>query len=79
MLPQYGDYYGRPVNLASRITALARPGSVVVDAAVHDAVAEGYSYTFIGERRLKGIDSRVRLFRARRAPDQAGQGRREAE
>ena len=27
-LPQSGDYYGRSVNLASRITGVARPGSV---------------------------------------------------
>lgn len=71
VLPQWGDYYGRPVNLASRITGVARPGSVVVDAAVRDEAGEGFAYTFIGERRLKGIDSRVKLFRAR-APGQAG-------
>jgi adenylate cyclase len=66
VLPQSGDYYGRPVNLASRITGVARPGSVVVDAATKEAAGEGFSYTFIGERRLKGIDSRPRLYRARR-------------
>lgn len=65
VLPQSGDYYGRPVNLASRITGVARPGSVVVDEAVKDAAGEGFAYTFIGERRLKGIDSKVKLFRAR--------------
>ena len=65
VLPQSGDYYGRPVNLASRITGVARPGSVVVDAAVKEAAGEGFAYTYIGERRLKGIDSKVKLFRAR--------------
>jgi adenylate cyclase len=65
VLPQSGDYYGRPVNLASRITGVARPGSVVVDSAVKDAAEDGYSYTYIGERRLKGIDSKVKLFRSR--------------
>jgi adenylate cyclase len=65
VLPQSGDYYGRPVNLASRITGVARPGSVVVDSAVKDAAGPGFAYTYIGERRLKGIDSRVKLFRAR--------------
>jgi adenylate cyclase len=67
VLPQSGDYYGRPVNLASRVTGVARPGSVVVDAALREAVGEGFAYTYIGERRLKGIDSRVKLFRARLA------------
>ncbi|HEX6228725.1 MAG TPA: adenylate/guanylate cyclase domain-containing protein, partial [Solirubrobacterales bacterium] len=68
-----GDYYGRSVNLASRITGIARPGSVVVDGATKEAAGEGYRYSFIGERRLKGFDSRFPLFRARRAPaDQAG-------
>ena len=65
VLPQSGDYYGRPVNLASRITGVARPGSVVVDAAIKEAAGDGFAYTFIGERRLKGIDSKVKLFRAR--------------
>jgi adenylate cyclase len=64
-LPQSGDYYGRAVNLASRITGVARPGSVVVDAATKEAAGEGFSYSYVGERRLKGIDSRVKLFRAR--------------
>jgi len=67
VLPQSGDFYGRPVNLASRITSVARPGSVVIDAAAKDAAGDGFAYTFIGERRLKGIDSRVKLFRARRS------------
>jgi len=64
-LPQSGDYYGRSVNLASRITGVARPGSVLVDEATHDAAGERFAYSFVGERRLKGIDSKVKLFRAR--------------
>jgi adenylate cyclase len=64
-LSQGGDYYGRTVNLASRITGVARPGSAVVDAATKDALPDDFRYTFIGERRLKGIDARVKLFRAR--------------
>jgi adenylate cyclase len=63
-LPQSGDYYGRAVNLASRITNVARPGSVVLDEATKEA-AESFSYSYIGERRLKGLDYRVKLFRAR--------------
>jgi len=61
-----GDYYGRPVNLASRITAMARPGSVLVDGETKRAAADDFDYSFAGEHRLKGFDSRVKLFRARR-------------
>ncbi len=64
-LPQSGDYYGRSVNLASRITGVARPGSVLVDSTTREAAGEGFSYSYAGERRLKGIDSRIKLFRVR--------------
>ena len=73
VLPQSGDYYGRSVNLASRITSAARPGSVVVDSAVKEAAGEeDFTYTYIGERRLKGIDSRVKLYRARAQARRSG-------
>ena len=31
VLSRLGDVYGEPVNLASRLTSIARPGSVLVD------------------------------------------------
>ena len=66
-LPQSGDYYGRSVNLASRITGIARPGSVLVDTPTRAAAGEDhFTYSFAGERRLKGIDARQKLFRVRR-------------
>ncbi len=65
-LVRTGDYYGRPVNLASRLTAIAKPGSVLVDVAAREAAGEGFEYSFAGERRLKGLDSRVKQFRVRR-------------
>jgi adenylate cyclase len=68
-LPQSGDYYGRAVNLASRITNVARPGSVVLDEETKDAVGDAFDYSYVGERRLKGLDYRVKLFRAR-SPDE---------
>ncbi|HEV2858971.1 MAG TPA: adenylate cyclase regulatory domain-containing protein [Solirubrobacterales bacterium] len=68
-LPQSGDYYGRAVNLASRLTNVARPGSVVLDEAAKDAAGEGFDYSYVGERRLKGLDYRVKIYRARR-PDE---------
>ena len=63
-----GDYYGRPVNLASRITDVARPGSVLASEAVRDAVGDnGYRWSYARARHLKGIEGNVRLFRCRRA------------
>jgi adenylate cyclase len=66
-LSQTGDYYGRPVNLASRITAVAKPGSVLVDDAAKEAAGDGFDYSFARERHLKGFDRRVKLYRVRRA------------
>ena len=60
-----GDYYGRPVNLASRITAIARPGSVLCDEAMREAARDGYKWSFAGSKRLKGIADDVKLFRVR--------------
>ena len=34
-----GDYYGNSVNLASRVTGVARPGSVLCTREVRDAAA----------------------------------------
>lgn len=34
-----GDVFGSTVNAASRLTSAARPGSVLVDAGIHDALA----------------------------------------
>ncbi len=67
-LERSGDWYGRPVNLASRITSIARPGSVLVDAATKEAAGqERFRYSFAGKRRVKGVDGEVELHRARRA------------
>lgn len=65
-----GDWFGHPVNLASRVTDRARPGSVLVTEEVTDAAGgEAYRYSFAGERKLKGVDGPIKLFRARRAGD----------
>jgi len=65
-LPRAGDWFGRPVNLASRITSVARPGSLLVDRALREGAGEAYRFSFAGERRLRGIASPVSLFRTRR-------------
>src|SRR4051795_1371305 len=69
-----GDWYGRPVNLAARLTSFARPDSVVVDQAVVDSIAEWDGHTFqvsfAGKRKFKGIEGEVPVHRIRRAADE---------
>ncbi len=66
-LPRAGDWYGRPVNLASRITGFARPGSVVASKEVREHAAEdAYAWSFAGKRRFKGLSGEVSVFRVRR-------------
>jgi adenylate cyclase len=64
-----GDWFGSPVNLASRVTSAARPGSILVSEQTYEAIAddERFTWSFAGARHLKGIKSDVKLFRARRA------------
>ncbi len=65
-VPRAGDWFGRPVNLASRITAIARPGSVLAEREVRESAGDAYGWSYAGERRLRGIREPVPLFRARR-------------
>jgi len=71
-LRRAGDYYGRPVNLASRITDLARPDSVLVTEEVQDGVTDDFRFSFAGSRSVRGVPGQVKLFRARgpRRPDE---------
>lgn len=66
-----GDWYGRPVNLAARITGFARPDSVVVDQSVKDSIAQSngrpFDFSFAGKRSFKGIEGEVPVHRVRRA------------
>ena len=64
-----GDWYGRPVNLASRVTQIARPSSVLATEEVKDDVGEGWSWSFAGRRKVKGIKGELPLFRARPRED----------
>jgi adenylate cyclase len=73
-LPRAGDWFGRPVNLASRITSVARPGSLLVERELRESVADGYRWSFAGERKLKGIRGGVPLYRARRESGQSVPG-----
>jgi adenylate cyclase len=67
-LARGGDWYGRPVNLAARITSFARPDSVVVSDDVKGAVDGDaqFDFSFAGKRRFKGIRGEVPVHRVRR-------------
>jgi class 3 adenylate cyclase len=65
---QEGDYFGRTVNIASRIAEYASPGEVLVSQEAVDA-AKGTPVTFtdVGPVELKGVSGTIRLHSARRA------------
>jgi adenylate cyclase len=61
-----GDYFGRDVNLTSRVVARARGGEVLVTDSVVEAVSDSSHLSFegIGQVKLKGFDEPWRLCRA---------------
>ncbi|UGS36832.1 adenylate/guanylate cyclase domain-containing protein [Capillimicrobium parvum] len=66
-LNRAGDWYGRPVNLASRLTALARPGSVLASEEVRELADDGWRWSFAGDRRVRGVRGTIKVNRVRRA------------
>lgn len=73
VLGHAGDWYGSPVNLASRITDVARPGSVVTETATRQAADSGrWRFSSLPPRRIKGVEGTVALFRVRPAEPDAG-------
>jgi adenylate cyclase len=61
-----GDYFGRDVNLTSRVVARARGGEVLVSDSVVEAVKDSSHLAFeeIGQVKLKGFDEPKQLCRA---------------
>jgi len=68
-LQRAGDYYGHAVNLASRVTGVARPGSVLCTQEIRDAVPDDFDWSFARKHKLKGMSEQVSLYRARRLDD----------
>jgi len=62
-----GDYYGRAVNLASRVAARAAGGEVLVTRPIVDAAGPHLSFDQIGEVVMKGFSEPTELFVARQA------------
>ncbi|MBB4664353.1 adenylate/guanylate cyclase domain-containing protein [Conexibacter arvalis] len=69
VLGRAGDWYGSPVNIASRITGIARPGSVVAAGATREAIGDDahWRWSSLPNRRLRGVDHPVPLYRVRPA------------
>ena len=65
-LARGGDFYGEPVNLASRICDVTPAGAILAPADVKDA-CKSARWEFAGAERLKGIPEPVRLWRYGRA------------
>ena len=65
---QEGDYFGRTVNIAARISEYARPGEVLASQEVVDAAdLDGVVFTAIGPIELKGVSKPLILHSVHRA------------
>jgi adenylate cyclase len=73
LLEREGDLYGPVVNLASRVTAMAYPGSIVVNESLRDRLADHDDYRLraMRPRNLKDI-GRVPLWVLRRTASRSG-------
>ncbi|MET9239546.1 adenylate cyclase regulatory domain-containing protein [Nonomuraea sp. NPDC003709] len=54
VLPTMGDVFGTTVNLAARLTAIARPGTILVDSALAEGL-EGFDLHKIRRRPARGL------------------------
>ena len=64
-----GDWFGSPVNVASRVTSVAPGGTVRVTESAREAIGDipGVEWSLAEARHLRGIDGAMLLFDARRA------------
>ncbi|WP_436795287.1 adenylate/guanylate cyclase domain-containing protein [Actinospongicola halichondriae] len=80
VIDREGDLFGPPVNLASRMTSIAYPGSVLVDEAMYELLDEhpAFSFKSMLPRRLKHIGLvRLHVLREAGEEDQHRRQRRE--
>src|SRR3954451_8581130 len=62
---RWGDWFGSTVNVASRLTARARPGAVLATQAVREAAEDRFDWSPAGDKRLKGPNKPLTTYRAR--------------
>jgi adenylate cyclase len=70
-----GDYYGRDINIASRVAARSAGGEVLVTRPVVDVAREGgphLEFQRIGEVTLKGFSDSTEVFVARQCEEETG-------
>jgi adenylate cyclase len=70
-LARGGDFYGPPVNHASRLADAARPGALLASDALQELFPDDYDWTDVGRRRFKGIEKPIALKRVRLKGDRA--------
>lgn len=60
-----GDVFGDGVNVASRLEPLAEPGGICISERVYEDIRNkrNIAATFVGERKLKGLENPVRVYR----------------
>jgi hypothetical protein len=63
VLAQDGDYFGTPVNLASRLVAIAQPGEVLADADLVEALGRDWASEPSEPVQLRGFHDEVTPYR----------------
>jgi adenylate cyclase len=65
VIAEEGDVFGDGVNIAARVGALAKPGSVYVSEMVHNRVVSELDFEFedLGPQDLKNISRPIRVYR----------------
>jgi len=65
IIVEEGDIFGDGVNIAARVEALAKPGSVYVSEVAHSQIADAAAFDFedLGPQDLKNIARPIRVYR----------------
>jgi adenylate cyclase len=60
-----GEWYGTPVNIASKLTATVRGGRVLATADVRETAGGGFTWRKAGRRKLDGVRNGLDLYEVR--------------